>query len=122
MRPFIKIFVVLLLGVAFGCASLQEQPLQKQTQVTKYIAFEFYSDPPGAYIYGLDGLYWGQTSESQPVRRVWGPGGDDSQYSVTAKKRGYKTVYHIFRIEYKYRSKPEAEMHYEKIVIVLNPE
>lgn len=124
MRPFLKIIVIALLAVVFGCAMPQvERKVEPPRMNNKWTAYMFYSDPPGAHVYGQDGTYWGQTSESEPIRMDF-CGTDNAYYTVTVKKRGYKTVTQGWWIQYKYGSQLEAEAgrHLEKMVILLDPE
>lgn len=77
---------------------------------------EVLSDPPGAYVYGSDGSYWGKTEEDVPVvrylwedlcwypsKRLWqwsyndSPGGSN-YYTITLKKRGYKATTQKFSV------------------------
>ncbi len=122
MRPFVKIMVIAVLALICGCVGPQTQTRVEPSR-TDWIGYMFYSDPPGAHLYGENGEYWGQTSEDEPVRRVfYGTAGDSRNYTVTAKKRGYKTTHHSWWLKYRYASQTEAESNYEKMVILLDSE
>jgi hypothetical protein len=101
----------------------------------RYTRIDFYSDPPGAYVYlvgpngpeGDGNTYRGQTSEDKSVGGANG-GMILSNRSARCtldfvfKKRGYKpTTYHV-DVPLKYESESEAEQHEQKVVVVLDTE
>ena len=77
--------------------------------------------PPGAHVY-CGGEYWGETSASQPIIRVFWNNGNRSWADVVLKKRGYKSTNYHMVVRLEYSSQPESEAHPTKIVIVLDTE
>jgi len=100
----------------------KRRELEYQNNPTKWVAYEIYSDPPGAHVYASDGQYWGQTEESEPVRRVFSHKWASSSETISLKKRGYKTTEYSWPQYFRYDTKYEAERHYEKFVVVLDLE
>ena len=94
------------------------------TLTTKtHVAYDIYSDPPGAHVYGDDGAYWGKTSEDSPLTRWWSGWKEKPfKYTITLKKRGYKQTKHTWTIYLQCQSKRDALNEPDKIVVVLDIE
>ena len=86
--------------------------------------FDFFSDPPGAHVYGQTGEYWGQTEEDDPVRRIFNSGNRKHSYNILLKKRGYKPTKYSWSWKHKYLDSREDEAldNCKKVVIVLDIE
>jgi len=87
------------------------------------------SDPVGAHVYGEDGSYWGQTSDDEYVVKYFQkePPCDPDRYTLTLKKRGYKTTKHTYTRHWTYgepwHHPAEPDPYYtETIVVVLDTE
>lgn len=106
-------------GVLFAWAATYEPPVRKV-----WAAIKIGSDPPEAHVYGEGGKYWGQTSEGIYVQHALSLDQTEptSQwYTITLKRRGYRTTTHDINLEFKYKTREEAIQNAEKLVVVIEP-
>ncbi len=80
------------------------------------------SDPPGAYVYSLDGTYWGQ-ADPYVSRLFWldltGP--ESHPYTILVRRGGFKDKTQTFQLRYTWDSKEEARTNAEEVMVVLQP-
>lgn len=91
LRIFVLSLTILLCGAPAFSADWKDAP---------YVAaFRVFSDPPGAHVYWETGEYMGETYEGIPLWITWGVDySTPFDYTLTLRKRGYKTTTHKFRV------------------------
>jgi hypothetical protein len=108
--------------IFLGCETPDASTAATQP-TTYYKAVAIYSDPPGAYVYQMGGDYCGQTEENSPVHRLLHQTNTKSWYGGwVLKKRGYKPTTYQFSTTLEYNTSEEADLHEEKVVVVLDSE
>ncbi len=105
-----------------GCALPEGEAKHVRAQAqTWYGVVNIFSDPPGAHVYN-GGEYWGETSESQPVSRVWSNNAKTGWGDLVLKKRGYKATNYHMTLRLEYAAREEAQAHPQKVVVVMDTE
>jgi hypothetical protein len=117
MKPLFPAVLAVLFAV--GCALPQESSAPESKMW--YGLVHLYSDPPGAHIYN-GGEYWGETTADKPVARSWWNNARTGWATLTLKKRGYKATSYYMTIRLDYATKEEAQLHPQKVVIVMDTE
>lgn len=90
-RIFVLLLTILLCGAPAFSADWEE--------TTRVAVFRVHSDPPGVHVYWESGGYIGETKEDEPLWIWWATDSvEPFDYTLTLRKRGYKTTTHKFRV------------------------
>lgn len=119
MRPCRAMVLAALFAV--GCEFSEKHGDPAPSSQRMYGTVHIFSEPPGAHVY-CGGEYWGETSATQPVARVFWNDGNRAWTNLTLKKRGYKPTNYNMVVRLEYSSQAESELHPSKVVIVMDTE